>query len=294
MTVSMRRGCAMFVILALVCGTSACDEDQDSAVGDGVQDSAAGDDCSQDALSGGDDTLVFTSAYRVVGGALDELCFGEDDSTIVAAWNDLATIAPPEQLSDLALFGGFEPDGDEATETLAFVNALDDGSQFQMSVNTVEATADPDELLLTLAHEFSHVFTATTAQLDRSDEAVDQCSTYFNGEGCYLDDALMTSWINEFWSADMLDGVDIEEESVDDADERCSIDDGFFGPYAATNPEEDFAEAFSGFVFGLEPGTDGQAQRLQWIDEQLGLAEFRDRVDAAEMTPLANNFELCG
>lgn len=286
MTHSGRRCRAIALILAVTWGASACDA---------LQGTATEVECSQDALSGEDDTLVFTSAYRVVDGDLGELCFGSDDPTIVAAWDELATIAPQGQLTDLALFGGFRPVGDEAADTLAFVNPLyADGSQFQMSVNTVEAMADADELLLTLAHEFSHVFTATPEQLDRTDEAIDGCSTYYSGDGCYLDGSLMEAWIDEFWPAGMLDDVDPDEDSPEGADERCAIDDGFFGPYAATNPEEDFAEAFSAFVFRVEPDTDGQARRLDWIGAQPGLAEFRDRADAAAMTPLANTFEVCG
>ena len=163
-----------------------------------------------------------------------------------------------------------------------------------MSINTIDAAADPDELLLTIAHEFSHVFTATADQLDRSDEAIDDCVTYFNGEGCYLDDSLMAAWIVEFWDPEVLAGVDPAEESVDDADARCADDDGFFGPYAATNPEEDFAEAFSAFVFAVEPATDGQAERLDWIETQPGLVEFRDNAELAGMSPLFNNFDVCG
>lgn len=252
-------------------------------------------DCSEEALNGGDDEFVFTSAYRVDDGLLGVLCFGVDDPTILDAWDSLATIAPTAQLTDLVLFGGFEPDGPDADDTLAFVNAVDTtGSGFQMSINTVDAAADPGELLLTLAHEFSHVFTATAEQLDRSDEAIDGCDTYFSGDGCYLADSLMIDWIVELWNPDVLAGVDPLEDSVDDADARCAGDEGFFGPYAATNPEEDFAEAFSAFVFGLDPDTDGQADRLDWIAAQPGLVEFRERADAAGLTPLANNFELCG
>jgi hypothetical protein len=252
-------------------------------------------DCSQEALNGGDEEFVFTAAYTVEQGRLGELCFGDDDDTILDAWGILATITPASQLTDLVLFGGFVPDGASADDTLAFVNPVDsDGSGFQMSINTVDAAADPDELLLTIAHEFSHVFTATAEQLDRSDEAIDTCATYFNGEGCYLDGSLMIDWIVEFWDPDVLVDVDPTADSVDDADDRCADDDGFFGSYAATNPEEDFAEAFSAFVFRLEPQTAGQAERLDWIAAQSGLVEFRDRADAAGLTPLANNFDRCG
>lgn len=296
---SMRR-CSLLA-LAVAWSFAACSTETDSvtvatdATAGSVAVVTASDDCSQEALSGDDPQFVFTSAHRVVDGELGALCFGAEDPTITSAWNQLAAIAPREQLSDLALFGGFEPDGADAAETLAFVNALDaDGTQFQMSVNTVEGTVDPGELLLTLAHEFSHVFTATSTQLDRTDEAIDGCGTYFNGEGCYLGDALMMGWIEEFWDDALLAGVDPMQDSVEDADARCDIEAGFFGPYAATNPEEDFAEAFSAFVFRLDPATDGQAERLDWIAQQPGLTEFRDRADAAGMRPLVNNFEMCG
>ena len=252
-------------------------------------------DCSEEALNGGDEEFVFTSAYTVEEGRLGELCFGDDDGAILDSWGILATISPAPQLTDLVLFGGFVPDGTSADDTLAFVNPVDsDGSGFQMSINTVDAAADPDELLLTIAHEFSHVFTATAEQLDRSDEAIDACATYFNGEGCYLDGSLMIDWIVEFWDPDVLVDVDPIVDSADDANDRCAADDGFFGSYAATNPEEDFAEAFSAFVFRLEPRTAGQADRLDWIAAQPGLVEFRDRADAAGLTPLANTFDLCG
>ena len=252
-------------------------------------------DCSQEALNGGDDEYLFTSAYVVNDGQLGELCFGDDNATILDAWDSLAAITPAGQLGDLTLFGGFEPDGDEAADTMAFVNTVDvDGNSFQMSINTIEAVADPDELLLTLAHEFTHVFTASPMQLDRTDEAIDDCNTYFNGEGCYADDSLMLVWIDAFWEPEVLASMDVEVDSPDDADERCGNDDGFFGSYAATSPEEDFAEAFSAFVFRLDAVTDGQAERLSWIEEQPGLIEFRDRADDAGMTPLANNFDVCG
>ena len=278
------RRWAPIAVLLLVAGGCQSDEGP-----------AADIDCSQEALDGGDEEFVFSSAYVVDDGQLGDLCFGDDDDTILDAWDALATITPDGQLGDLVLFGGFEPDGEVAAETLAFVNPDDsDGSGFQMSINTVDAVADPDELLLTLAHEFTHVFTATADQLDRTDEAIDDCATYFNGEGCYLADSLMSDWISEFWDLDVLETVDPLEESVDDADARCLDDDGFFGPYAASNPEEDFAEAFSAFVFDLEPATDGQADRLEWIAAQPGLAEFRDRAEVAGLTPLATNFDTCG
>ncbi len=236
------------------------------------------------------------SAYAVVDGELGDVCFGTADPVVEDAWDSLATITPTGQLGDLTIFAGFEPHGDAEADTLAFVNSIDaDGTQFQMSVNTIDAVADPDEFLLTLAHEFSHVFTQTTGQLDRTDETIDACDTYFNGEGCYLPDSLMYAWIERFWDSDVLAEVDPAVDSdTTAADDRCTNDAGFLGSYAATNPEEDFAESFSAFVFRLEPATSGQADRLDWIEQQTGLTEFRYRADTAGMTPLDNNFDVCG
>lgn len=287
---------AVILAMAIAVLTGCSDDERPAAVssGDAVV-TDTGDDCSQETLSGSDDEFAFASAYRVVDGQLAGLCLGADDPVVRGAWDDLAAISPPSQLGDLGVFSGFEPDGPEAADTFAFVSVLDaDGSQFHMAINVTEAQADPDELLLTLAHEYTHVFTATSTQLDRSDEAIDRCTTYFNGEGCYMPGALMSDWIDQFWSNDMLDDVDPLEDSADGADDRCALDDGFFGPYAATNPEEDFAEAFSAFVFGLEPATNSQAARLDWIAAQPGLVEFRTRADAAALTPLENRFEICG
>ncbi|CAN5465478.1 hypothetical protein BH23ACT6_BH23ACT6_06100 [soil metagenome] len=48
------------------------------------------------------------------------------------------------------------------------------------------------------------------------------------------------------WSEDFRDQVDPEDEpSAADGPARCDADAGFFGAYAATTTEEDFAESFS-------------------------------------------------
>ncbi|HUW04268.1 MAG TPA: hypothetical protein VMW08_18080 [Acidimicrobiales bacterium] len=250
-------------------------------------------DCSAVGL-GEDDIVDFMVAHVVVGGVLGEVCFGELDATLVDAWNLLAAIAPRGQLADLGVFGGFDAEVTADETLLAFVNTLDDdGVEFQMSINLDAAQDDPDELVLTMAHEFSHVFTATSTQLDRSLEAIDGCDTYFNGEGCFLDDSLMFAWVESFWG-DTVDELDVGvEPSVVDGIERCDADGGFFGTYAASNPEEDFAESFSAYVLRVEPSPDQQA-RVDFMAAQPGLVEFRERAIEAGLGPVAGNFDQCG
>lgn len=273
------------------------DEVADDAVADDAAPAAERDDvdCSAEGL-GEDDTFEFTSAHFVVDGRLGATCFREPDERLTQAWEALATIAPTGQLADLGLFGGFEASEDTEEVTLAFVNTLDDdGTLFQMSVNLQAFEDDPDEAQLTMAHEFAHVFTQLPSQMDRTDEGIDNCSTYFNGDGCLYEDSILWQWIELFWGPELIADVDPTAENTSaDGEQRCNDDAGFFGSYGASTPDEDFAEAFSAYVFDTGVTTDERQKRTDWIAAQPGLAEFRDRAVAAGLAGLPNNFESCG
>ena len=305
---------AMVALLAVT--ACADDDDGDEAIddvelgfddGDDLDDDGADDgdavdapaltgdvDCDPETL-GEDDIITYVVAHEVVDGELGGVCLGEEDDTLLAAWNDLAAIAPASQRSDLTVFAGVVSDEDDEV-TLAFVAALDPvGTSFQMAVNLDTYGDDEDEALLTMAHEFSHVFTATELELDRSAESAANCATYDNGEGCYLDGSLMWAWIQAFWGDGLLDEVDpFADATADDGQDRCDREPGFFGAYGATNPEEDFAEAFGAYVLDVAAASDAQQAKLDWIDARPGLAEFRDRADASGFTPVDYEFDPCG
>ena len=269
-------------------------EDQDAEDQNEADTSAeTNETCSPDDL-GGDDEIEIVTGHLVIDGELGPLCFGETNDSVIEAFEELSIITPPDQMTDLGLFAGFRWNGDEDDLTLAYVTPTDEEfSQFTLSIEVNEFQNDRDEASLTNAHEFAHVFTQTSNELDTNSDP-DDCDTYWNGSGCFFEDSLMWTWISEFWNADLLDSLEPGEASVDAGENRCSLDDSFFGQYAASDPEEDFAEAFSAFVYGLEPATDGQAAKVAWLEDQVGLREFRDRADAAGLTPLNNNFETCG
>lgn len=296
----MRRSAALLVTLVVL--VAGCVGDSDDSFTDDAE-SVAGEvdlsltrsdiECSEDVLGANDQTRML-AAHFVVDGALGEVCFGDEDPTLIRAFEALAVITPPGQLSDMGLFAGYTWEGgDDAT--LAFVGPIDDeGSQFLMAIGLDSYDNDPDEASLTIAHEFSHIFTETTTQLDRSGEP-DDCDTHWNGSGCYADDSLMAAWIDQFWPPELLGQVDVDNEpSTADGEFRCAVDDSFFGTYAATTPEEDLAEAFSAYVYDLTANTDGQQAKLDWLADQPGLVEFHERAEAAGLTPLNNNFDICG
>jgi len=240
-------------------------------------------DCSEEAL--GAEAEVFGSIHYVVEGTLGAVCFGKDNESVVEAWELLTTITPGGQLNDLGLFGGYVWTG-PTNPSLAYVLSLDnDASLFGMAVNTDEAELDPDLLALTMAHEFAHVFTSLPIEMNYRLSQAD-CTTYYNGEACVIEGSLLGDWIETFWSDDLLKQIDPFDPGAGIApEERCTLDPGFFGSYAATNPEEDFAETFSAFVFSLSADNDDQQQKMDWLAAQPGLLEFQDLVTAAGVGP---------
>ncbi len=249
--------------------------------------------CSAKAL-GADEGSTFLVAHTAVNGHLGEPCFGQRDERLHAAWTDLAVIAPPDQLSALALFAGFEDDGNEE-QTVAFVNAIEGHHGFQMSVNLDAYADDPRAGQFTLAHEFAHVITQAATEIDRTDEGFESCATYRASDACFLPNSLIASWVKAFWTDDMLATLPSNDEpTVADGDALCAINASFLGPYAASNPEEDFAESFAAFVFGVPVDAPQLQAKLNWIAQRPVLAAFRERAVAAGQHTRPNEFEGCG
>jgi hypothetical protein len=144
-----------------------------------------------------------------------------------------------------------------------------------------------------MAHELAHVFTQTTDQIDVA-VFEDECDTFFNGFGCFQPDAYVTAWVDQFWNP--VEIASLPEDygvDLDGGEERCAADAGFPGSYAASHPEEDFAESFSAFVFDIElpPGLDA---RLMFFSEYPEFVEMRAAARGERVSPLPNNFDQCG
>lgn len=238
-----------------------------------------------------------TAMHFVVGGQLQEPCYlefdGAPDQRLVDSWTALTVITPTGLIDDISLLAGYECSD---CDSLAFVSALDDDATFfLLAVDVIAAAEDPDELLLTMQHELSHVFTQLPGdQLTVGDDD-GSCPTYHNGTGCFTADSYMASWIGRFWSDADLDALppDGEPASEEDAQRRCDLDPAFTGPYAAISPEEDFAESYAAFVFGLELPAEMDA-KLAFFADYPEFTEVRDSAVAAGLAGLPNEFEGCG
>lgn len=251
---------------------------------------------------GDDEQTETVVAHWVVDGRLGARCFGHDDPTLLDAWASLAAFTPPDDLKDLTVFAGFIDPRSSVSEdediTSAFTDDLgDDGTAYLMSVNLDDYDDSGDAAVMVMAHELSHVFTTTPDQLDRSGAAVDACTTYLSpvDDGCFRTGSLIAEWVREFWGRGRLDQVDPEvDPTTGSGEELCSIDPSFLGPYAASDPEEDFAETFSAFVFDVEVRDPEVQDKLDWMADQPELVPFRTRAEDAGLTPRPNGFDRCG
>lgn len=240
----------------------------------------------------GEESGPIAVAYAVESGRLAPTpCFGEASDVVIDAWTELAQITPPQLIFGVTILAGFD---DSESDTLAFAGPVaNDSDEHLIAVGMRSAADDPQELRLTMVHELAHVFTQTNDQINVAFFS-NECDTFYNGFGCFEQDAYMTQWIDRFWSATEIETLPRNYSAdIEGGDRRCLIDPGFPGSYAASHPEEDFAEAFSAYVFDVEmpPGFD---DRISFFDEQPVFVAMRQAIRRTGDPAPPGNFDECG
>jgi hypothetical protein len=215
-----------------------------------------------------DDDLVLAT-YDVHGDLLGALVLGPaagrhpklaaDEADQHAIWDLFARITPPAYEGFVDEFQVLSDDSD----TGAFVSENDDDPLTWTLGVDVDLVHHPHELRATLVHEFGHLVSLTAGQVppvvDHVARAERQCTTYFTGEGCALDTAYIFRFIDRFWGDRLDEWNDLQsignDTKYDDAISRFydRHRDDFVTEYAATDPLEDFAEAFAAYVLHDAP-----------------------------------------
>ena len=250
-------------------------------------------DCRSSNLNTYPDT-PFLVAHMVVQGNLGAPCFGDTDERLLRAWHVLATITPPGQLHDLGIFGGFvslEPD----QTTLAFVNTLPENpALYQMSINLEQAELDPDELAMTMAHEFAHVLTSNLSPIDRTIYPKD-CRTWHNYRGCYTEDSLMWAWVQEFWGDGIIGGVNAKIEPSRATGRRAAN-----VALATSGPMQQVTQKRTLRSRSRRSCSDSRSThpsyKRRWSGSPVGQSwqSFATARFEAGLPPLPNRFERCG
>ena len=291
----MRRLLLLLTVAVFV--VAACADDVDGELADALGDDfvvvfSEADQLSEelcDPFLVGDDEGPVTSIYAIEDGFFAGLCWGDPDEAVTGAFELLEAVTVREQLRDLRFIAGF----DGGADTLAFLAPVDDDyTGFVMAIDTVSAVDDPASLRLTVLHEFAHVFTQRNDQLDVNGDP-DSCSTLWNGAGCFVPGSYLDDWISQFWSEEELRSLPFNAVDEEAGVERCEIDPGFLGAYAASGPEEDFAETYSAFVFDLDV-PEGVQPRMAFFEAYPELVESRALARESNIGSVPNPFDRCG
>lgn len=279
LAVTSCAGCGFVRGLSGPASVAACSASLLSDAGDG-----------SDVESSDVSSLGVVSIYRVASGVLTGLCFGEEDTELREAWRKLELFSTPESRESIRFLASF--DYDPESEVLGFVQHSEDDGHAMLALAS-DAEESEGDRLATIAHEFTHVFAVTEDQIDQHVESEDACETYFDGDICFARGSLIADWTARFWTDDML--TDAGSDSRASASEgRCEQHPGFFGSYAATSPEEDFAESFSAMLLRIPPEDSGQRARLAWLEGRPELTIFRQLAITNDIGPYSNTFDTCG
>lgn len=183
------------------------------------------------------------AVYQIKKGENFTLISGNEkpDHQQIKDW--LAAISPDDFSDSYLAYLYLLPDSDDNAAAYVAASTQGEPGTWDVYVNMKSLREDGEkEMVFTLIHEYTHVLTLNTSQLDT---AIPQgeCQTYYPGEGCTKEDSYLNRYFQKFWASifdpALTDYQFWYQQHPDD----------FVTPYAATNPVEDIAESFPSFVF---------------------------------------------
>jgi hypothetical protein len=169
-------------------------------------------------------------------------------------WNYFRELIPFEYRGRIIEFVVFHGEG----EWLGYVEPIqeNDLSKWRMGL-AIDVDVDlqvvklKDDFAFTSIHEYGHVLTLNESQVEAGEG---NCSTYYTGEGCAFKDAYINQVFELAWMDIQSEHDQIHPDDYDALDafyEKYS--DRFVSDYAASNPGEDIAEAFTYFIIESAP-----------------------------------------
>jgi hypothetical protein len=225
----------------------------------------------------------------------DLTSFQDDEASQQEIWDYFTTLIPVEARNSLAEYS-IVTDG-EGNALAAVAQTLYDPALWGLEVD-IRDSNDKLNLTYTLIHEYAHLLTLGPDQVtpsaavfnnpDDDDiyfEEASACPDYFPGEGCSQPNSYINAFFNGFWAdiyeewqdVNLIEDDDAYYEALDDF--YYTYEDRFVTDYAATNPEEDIAEAFTFFVLSPHPGGDTVAEeKILFFYDYPELVQLRDEI----------------
>ena len=227
----------------------------------------------------------------------DLVPFQKDEATQKEIWNYFSTLIPASDRSSLVEYSVVT---DGVGNVLAAVSqTVYDPALWALEVD-IRDSGDKLNLTYTLIHEYAHLLTLGPDQVTPSEAVfnnpddndifsaeVKACPNYFPGEGCSHSDSYINAFFKRFWTDIYPEWQDINLIEDNQAyykaldDFYYKYEDQFVTSYAATNPEEDIAEAFTFFVLTPRPKGDTIAEKkISFFYAYPELVQLRDEINS--------------
>lgn len=247
-----------------------------------------------------DDSKVINLAkYKVEGDAIsplsklsvpkEYLTYQEDTEAHYRIWNYFVAILPADQRRWINEYLVFT---DGKSDIQAWVRrSPSNPDKWSIGADMLDSR-NPISLTETLIHEFGHLLTLNTDQLDADGkydyverQGVGACPQYSTRDGCTNSDSYLNQFYVKFWKRIYPEwyeklyqgGRGLDWELVSGFYRRYP--DQFNTTYSAASPEEDMAETFATFV--LNPRPDDRpiaAQKVLFYYDYPELVELRQSI----------------
>lgn len=179
------------------------------------------------------------------------------------------------QIKKVLVFDG------KKTEFDAFVETIPPKHESWLYAVNEEIIADEDSDSNTqlIVHELAHIVSYQEI-IGIPKSATAKCEAYFKLRGCPADNSYLRQFVNKFWSDSDLNKAQKFAESNNSSSDVSTHykqnKDKFVTSYAATAPEEDFAESFMFYVTGKKSGVNSEAlSKINFFLEYQNLIEAR-------------------
>lgn len=216
----------------------------------------------------------------------------EDDSIAMLYWYFLSDLLPNEPLNkyvvSLHLFT------DDVGGVLGGMRPLNDGNtKWQIDLDIADIPLWTEDSILkldylhTLIHEFGHVISLNSSQIEPTeDEVQDDSRGYLTTEGYAKKGSYLNLFVSQFWEGEVLEEWDIIQSENDEELRHMDLEDfhdefkdQFTTAYSAETPEEDIAESWTFFVMDSKPyGKQIRDQKVRFFYQFPELVKYRGAI----------------
>ncbi len=194
-------------------------------------------------------------------------------------FGQVSALFPNEYDSKLSEFLVFDGDAEDID---AFVETVPPNHKKWVYAVADNAVSDPDstdskELIV---HELGHLISYDEV-LGVPTSANSNCHSYFNRRGCPKNNSYLGQFTKQFWSSDdLLKAEQFKQSKVAMKNFYNKNSDEFANDYAASSPEEDFAESFMYFVFEKKVSGSIANQKIDFFRSNYKLTEIKNEVSS--------------